>query len=85
LREGGGSEELMVVLRGQPTLRTGEGERRLGEGEVVHFPTGPDGAHAISNETNQPVRYLMASTLASIRELERWLQENAAHVLEESS
>jgi uncharacterized cupin superfamily protein len=60
-----GSEELMVVLRGQPTLRTGEGERRLGEGEVVHFPTGPDGAHAISNETNQPVRYLMASTLAS--------------------
>jgi uncharacterized cupin superfamily protein len=60
-----GSEELMVVLRGQPTLRTGEGERRLREGEVVHFPTGPDGAHAISNETNEPVRYLMASTLAS--------------------
>ncbi|MBA3412065.1 MAG: cupin domain-containing protein, partial [Actinobacteria bacterium] len=32
-----GSEELMVVLRGRPTLRTGEGSRRLDEGEVVHF------------------------------------------------
>jgi uncharacterized cupin superfamily protein len=60
-----GSEELVVVLRGQPTLRTAKGERRLAEGEVVHFLTGPDGAHAVSNETDQPVRYLMASTLAS--------------------
>jgi hypothetical protein len=36
-----GSEELMVVLRGQPTLRTGEGERRLGEGEGRAFPDRP--------------------------------------------
>jgi uncharacterized cupin superfamily protein len=60
-----GAEELLVVLRGQPTLRTGEGERRLSEGEVVHFPTGPNGAHALWNETDEPVRYLMASTLPS--------------------
>jgi len=60
-----GSEELMVVLRGRPTLRTGEGSRRLDEGEVVHFPTGPDGAHGLSNETDEPVRFLMASTLHS--------------------
>lgn len=59
------AEELMVVLRGHPTLRTPEGERRLGEGEVVHFPTGPAGAHGVSNETDEPVRFLMASTLPS--------------------
>lgn len=60
-----GSEELMVVLRGRPTLRTGATSRQLEEGDVVHFPTGPDGAHGISNETDAPVRYLMASTLQS--------------------
>jgi len=60
-----GSEELMVVLRGRPTLRTGGGSRRLDEGDVVHFPTGPAGAHGVSNETDEPVRFLMASTLHS--------------------
>jgi uncharacterized cupin superfamily protein len=60
-----GSEELLVVLRGRPTLRTGEGSRQLAEGEAVHFPVGPDGVHGLSNETNESVRYLMASTLAS--------------------
>jgi uncharacterized cupin superfamily protein len=59
------SEELLVVLRGRPTLRTAEGNRELEEGDVVHFPTGPDGAHGVSNETDQPVRLLMASTLRS--------------------
>jgi len=57
-----GSEELMIVLRGRPTLRTPEGERQLDEGEVVHFTTGPDGAHGIRNDTDEPVRYVMAGT-----------------------
>jgi uncharacterized cupin superfamily protein len=59
------SEELLVVLRGRPTLRTGEGSRQLEEGEAVHFPVGPEGVHALANETDEPVRYLMASTLHS--------------------
>jgi uncharacterized cupin superfamily protein len=59
------SEELMVVLRGRPTLRTPDGSRQLVEGEAVHFPTGPDGAHGVTNETDEPVRFLMASTLQS--------------------
>ena len=57
-----GSEELLVVLRGQATLRTPEGERELAEGDVVHFPTGPAGAHTLDNRTDAPVRYLMASS-----------------------
>ena len=55
-----GSEELLIVLRGRPTLRTPEGERQLAEGEVVHFPTGPDGAHGMRNDTDSPVRFVFA-------------------------
>jgi uncharacterized cupin superfamily protein len=55
-------EELLIVLRGRPTLRTPEGERMLDEGEVVHFPVGPSGAHALTNETESPARFVMAST-----------------------
>jgi quercetin dioxygenase-like cupin family protein len=60
-----GSEELLIVLRGQPTLRTSTGERQLDEGEVVYFPAGPAGAHGIRNDTNETVRYLVAGTRVS--------------------
>jgi uncharacterized cupin superfamily protein len=56
-----GAEELLVVLRGTPTLRTPEGERVLAEGDVVHFPAGPDGAHSLRNDTDAPARFLLAS------------------------
>jgi uncharacterized cupin superfamily protein len=55
-----GAEELLIVLRGRPTLRTPDGERQLDEGDVVHFPTGPEGAHGIKNDTDEPVRYIVA-------------------------
>ena len=55
-----GSEELLIVLRGRPTLRTPEGERQLAEGDVVHFCTGPDGAHGLRNDSDGPVRYVVA-------------------------
>ena len=60
-----GSEELLVVLRGRPTLRTPDGERVLDEGDVVHFPTGPEGAHGLRNDTDEQVRYVMAGTRVS--------------------
>jgi uncharacterized cupin superfamily protein len=56
-----GAEELMIVLRGTPTLRGPDGDRVLEEGEVVHFPPGPAGAHGIRNDTDEPVRYVMVS------------------------
>src|SRR5919202_714655 len=58
-------EELLVVLRGRPTLRTPDGERELAEGESVHLPLGAAGAHGIKNETEGRVRFLMASTISS--------------------
>jgi uncharacterized cupin superfamily protein len=60
-----GSEELLIVLRGTPTLRTFDGERRLEEGEAVHFPTGREGAHEIRNDTDEPVRYVVAGIRTS--------------------
>ena len=57
------SEELLIVLRGRPTLRTPDGRRELAEGEVVHFPVGPDGAHGVTNESDAPARYVMVSSL----------------------
>jgi uncharacterized cupin superfamily protein len=60
-----GSEELLIVLRGRPTLRTPEGERVLAEGEALHFPAGPEGARGVRNDTDEPVRYLMAGIRVS--------------------
>ena len=60
-----GSEELLIVLRGRPTLRTPEGERQLAEGEVVHFPVGPDGAHGLRNDTDDAVRFVVAGIRVS--------------------
>jgi uncharacterized cupin superfamily protein len=59
-----GSDELLVVLRGEPTLRTRDGERVLREGDVVSLPRGPDGGRAISNRTDSVVRILMFSSNA---------------------
>jgi uncharacterized cupin superfamily protein len=57
------NEEWMIVVRGQPTLRTPEGERELREGDVVCFPRGKAGAHQVWNATDAPIRVLMLSTL----------------------
>ena len=59
-----GSDELLVVLRGAPVVRLHDGDRQLGEGDVVPFPRGPSGAHQIRNETDDVVRVLIVSTNA---------------------
>ena len=57
------NEELIVVLAGRPTLRSLDGERELAPGEVVACPTGKRGAHRIDNRTEEPVRFLVVSTM----------------------
>jgi uncharacterized cupin superfamily protein len=54
-------EELLVVLRGTPALRTATGWRELVEGEVVAFPRGERGAHGYENRTSESVRVLVIS------------------------
>jgi uncharacterized cupin superfamily protein len=57
------NEEWVIVLRGEPTLRTPEGEQGLKEGDVVCFPRGKGGAHQIINGTESPIRVLMLSSM----------------------
>ena len=55
-------EEWLIVIAGRPTLRSPEGERVLDPGDVVCFPTGPDGAHQVRNSGEEQVRVAMVST-----------------------
>jgi uncharacterized cupin superfamily protein len=59
------NEEWLIVVQGQPTLRTPEGERDLREGDVVCFRRGNEGYHQVRNRTDSPIRVLMLSTLIS--------------------
>jgi uncharacterized cupin superfamily protein len=58
-----GEEEWLIVLAGTPTVRHPEGSDVLQPWDVVCFPAGPDGAHAVKNETEETVRILMYSTV----------------------
>jgi uncharacterized cupin superfamily protein len=58
-------EEWLLVVRGVPTLREPGGERTLREGDVVCFLAGPGGAHQLRNETDEPVRVALFSTVGS--------------------
>ena len=57
------NEEWLLVLRGEPTLRTADGEQDLREGDVAVFRRGKDGFHQVTNKTDAPIRILMISTL----------------------
>ena len=52
-------EEQLLVLEGRPTLRLGERRLPMGPGTFVVFPAGQKAGHALVNETEEPVRYLI--------------------------
>jgi uncharacterized cupin superfamily protein len=56
-----GVEEWLYVVAGAPTLRDPTGKRVLAPGDLVCFPGGPDGAHAVSG----PGRVVMFSGVAA--------------------
>ncbi len=56
-----GEEEWLLVLEGRPTLRTPTGEECLEPLAMVFFPTGPEGAHKVTNHTESRVRVVMWS------------------------
>jgi uncharacterized cupin superfamily protein len=60
-------EEWLLVVSGEVTLRTPEGERALAAGDVVCFLPGAEGAHAVRNAGDVPARFAMASTKEASR------------------
>ena len=59
-------EEWLFVLTGRVDVRTPEGEEELGPLEVVCFPTGPSGAHKVTNRSDETARVVMLSTKAQV-------------------
>jgi len=57
-------EEWLLVIDGELTLRTPDGESVLRAGDVACFPAGAAGAHAVRNHSGAPVRFAMPSTRA---------------------
>jgi quercetin dioxygenase-like cupin family protein len=51
------SEELLVVLRGAPTVRLQDGDRELKEGDVVGFPRGAEGLIVSTNADPDVAEY----------------------------
>jgi uncharacterized cupin superfamily protein len=58
-----GEQEALIVLEGRPTLRRPEGTQVLEPWDSVGFPTGPTGAHKVTNDSDETVRVLMFSTV----------------------
>ena len=58
-----GNAEALYVLAGTGTLRVDDAEHELEAGEYVAFPAGPEGAHRVVNDGDEPLRYLAMSTM----------------------
>jgi len=54
-------EEWLLVLVGTAAVRTPEGTEEVGPNRLVFFPTGPEGAHQIRNDSQEPLRVMMWS------------------------
>jgi uncharacterized cupin superfamily protein len=59
-----GSDEMLVVLRGTPQVRTKEGNLTLKEGDVLPLSRGPAGGRSISNPNETVARVLIFSSNA---------------------
>jgi len=57
------NEELIAVLTGTPSLYTLDGSRKLAAGDVVACRRGREGAHRLENESEEPARVMIVSTM----------------------
>ncbi|SEA21209.1 Cupin domain-containing protein [Haloplanus vescus] len=58
-----GNEEALYVLAGTGQLRTADGVEELEAGAYVAMPAGEAGAHRVSNDGDETLRYLAVSTM----------------------
>jgi uncharacterized cupin superfamily protein len=57
------NEEALYVLAGEGSLRYDGGTVSLEPGDYVAFPTGPEGAHRVVNDSDDTLRYLVVSEM----------------------
>jgi uncharacterized cupin superfamily protein len=58
-----GEEEWILVLAGRPSVRTRDGVEELAPGALMFFPRGPQGAHQVRNDGEEPARVAIFSTI----------------------
>jgi Uncharacterized conserved protein, contains double-stranded beta-helix domain len=56
-------EEWLIVIEGRVTIRTPDGERELGPGDVVCFLAGPEGAHQVRSAGATAARVAIVATV----------------------
>ena len=54
-------EEWLLVLEGKPSVRDPDGVHELEPMDLVFFPTGPEGAHRVQNDSPETARVVMWS------------------------
>ena len=57
------NEEMLIVLEGEVSVRTPEGEQVAVAGDAMVFNKGPDGAHQMINRSDSQARIVMMSTM----------------------
>ena len=55
-------EEWLIVLAGEVAVRMPDGEELARSGDAVCFPTGPEGAHKVTNRADAPARVVLFSS-----------------------
>ena len=49
------NEETFYIISGEGVLKTPDGERTVTTGDLLFFPTGPEGAHKLTNSSQTEV------------------------------
>jgi len=58
-------EEVYYIISGTGTLKTPEGEKAVAEGDVIVFPSNANGAHQLTNTSDEPLMYLDIDTVSA--------------------
>jgi uncharacterized cupin superfamily protein len=57
------NEEMLIVVEGEVTVRTPDGESLAGPGDALAFTRGRRGAHQVRNDSGSDARVLIISTM----------------------
>lgn len=79
-----GNAEAMYVLDGTGTVRCSDGEHAVEPGDYLAFPANPDGAHQVVNDSDDPLHYLVFSTMND-PDVTRYVDADAVGVYEGSA
>lgn len=58
-----GEEELFIVLEGEATVRCHGEFRKVKEGDLIYYGTGPESVHQMYNHTDLPFKFFALSNI----------------------